>query len=259
MINQQIKVFLFPKEHGGWAILVEALLVGLAFHHSFLSVGMGVMSTLVFLVINPLSFWLKDTLGGKRYPRTEITERISVIYLIGITLLFLICFLSSSTKFWIPLIPAFFLIVIQIFCIVRHQEKEYWVQVLSGMSGGAITASILIAGGYDLSFALLMWLLLAFRSLMSIVFIREKARQIKGERFSLRRILIVHGLVLFVLMGMSLRGGIPFIVVLAYGVGAARSLIMMKDLFVKSLKNIGLQEAFVGLLNSAVLIFGFWK
>ena len=54
MINQQIKVFLFPKEHGGWAILVEALLVGLAFHHSFLSVGMGVMSTLVFLVINPL-------------------------------------------------------------------------------------------------------------------------------------------------------------------------------------------------------------
>lgn len=195
-----------PAEHGGWGFLLEPILLGLIAFPSWAGVALGVAASGVFLLDQPLKIAVKDALRGKRYPRTTLAERMSVVYgglAVGGLILALIW---AVQPFWGVILGALPLALLKVIAGTQNQGR-----VLSAEIGGALAlagaaAAITLAGGAALTTALAAWLALGLRDVSSILYVRARLRLLRGEPTSVRTALIAHLAGLVILLGIAIGG-----------------------------------------------------
>lgn len=160
--------------------MAEPLLLGLLVAPSWPGVALSIAAFGVFLIQHPLLLTLKDWSKGKRYPRTPLAERFSLIY--GGVALFgaLIALLASPHPFWPPLLIALPLAFIQLIAAVRSEARALLPEWAGALSLGAAAPAIALAAGWEMLPAFALWGVLAARTLPSIVYVRARLRLERG-------------------------------------------------------------------------------
>jgi len=257
--NVRLKSVALPVEHGGWGFLGEPILLGLFAAFSVSGFFIGVAALGVFLIQHPLKMALKDRLKDKYYPRTVWAERFAMLYaaiaLVGIVL----ALLTAHAPFWLPIVVAIPFAVIQMIYGANNHSRDVIPQVSGAIALGAGASAIALAGGWTLTNALMLWVILAIRAATSIVYVRARLRLERNIPTSVALPIVAHVLGVLIVGGLALAKLTPWLGVVLMVILLARAAYGLSS-FRKSVppKIIGFQELGYGLLMVVMVAAGYW-
>jgi hypothetical protein len=161
-----------PSEHGGWALSLEAGLLGLLVTPSLPGLALALAAFAAFVARTPLKTALVDRRRHRRLPRTRLAERIAVGELALLLCLGLGVIATAGWAWMVPVALAAPLAGVELWFDMRSRGRRL-VPELSGAVGMAATsAAIVVAGGGGARLAVAAWLILSARSVASIPFAR---------------------------------------------------------------------------------------
>ncbi|MFQ3537071.1 MAG: YwiC-like family protein [Aggregatilineales bacterium] len=212
-----------PTEHGGWGFLFEPILLGLLVAFSWPGVALSVAAINIFLLQQPLKTALRDRLRSRYYARTALAERFAVLF--G-TLAFLsgvLALLTAQGDFLIPIMLAAPLALLQVSYAVRNRGREALAEISGAWALGASAPTIGLAGGLALPTAFLLWFIIGWRALISILYVRVRLRRARQEPARLEAALLLHALALVVFVGLWLLNVTGAALPIAFGILLARA------------------------------------
>lgn len=212
-----------PTEHGGWGFLFEPILLGGLVAFSEAGVALGIAAINVFLIQQPLKIALKDRLRGKRYPRTALAERFVALFGALALLSGIFALLTARADFLLPLLIAVPLALVQVSYAARNRGRALVPEVSGAWALGASAPMIGLAGGLALPIALLLWLILAVRALISILYVRVRLRRARQEPARAEGALILHGAALAAFSALWLSGTVGFSLPAVFGILLVRA------------------------------------
>jgi hypothetical protein len=246
-----------PVEHGGWGLLAEPLLVGLALAPSRAGLGFTVAAVGAFLARHPLKLVLADRRRGARYPRTAVAEKVAAAYgalaLTGAA----VALRFAPPAAWWPLLAAAPLGAVQLWYDARHQGRRLAPELLGGAALGSTAAALALAGGWPAVVAAALWALMALKAATSVLYVRARLRLDRGQPAGAGTALAAHAGALCGAAALAWRGAAPMLSVLAFatllfralrGLSARRRPLRPRDL--------GFRELFYGLLTAGLIAAG---
>ncbi len=237
-----------PTEHGAWGFLSEPILLGLLVAFSWAGIALGVAAFGVFLVQQPLKIALKDRLRGKFYPRTKLAARFAALFGALAVIGGVLALLNARQNFLAPLLIAVPLALIQVGYAARNQGRAMLPEISGAWALGASAAMIGLAGGLTEGTAFLLWLVMAVRALISIMYVRVRLRRARHESAQIGGALILHVAAVLGFALLWLMGVVGAALPMGFGVllvRAAKGLIAPADV---PTKVIGFTEMGYGIL-----------
>jgi hypothetical protein len=231
----RIKSIALPVEHGGWAFLIEPLLLGMFLSPAASGLFLCVAAFGVFLLYQPLQITLKDHRRQKRYPRTVWAQRFVLIYsaIAGIGGLGILLTNAASFQFVLLAIAAALpFACIQMLLVVQGRARDTITEICGACALGTTVTAIVMMQGWSPSLAFALWLIPVTRAVVSILYIRVRLRLARGENINKALPLAVHFLGVLFILFMVAANLLPIGSVLAmllllaralYGLYAARS------------------------------------
>jgi YwiC-like protein len=258
MPKVRLRLIALPVEHGGWGFLGEPILLGLAVAPSIADIGLTMAAIGVFLIFQPLQLVATDWRKGRRYPRTIWAERFVAIYGTIAFCGFILALLSARHVFLLPLLFAIPCAVGQVVAKIYNHGRDLFPEVLGAIALGATAPAMAMAAGWTLIPALSLWLLLAGRAVVSIIYVRARLRRAHGRLTSNIPTIASHTswfLISGILAGLH---QVPFMAPLAFFILLVRGFIGLTP----SQRNvpakiIGFQELGFGLLTVLLLAVGY--
>ncbi len=168
-----------PREHGGWGLTLEPVLLGLLVAWSWPGVLIGVVAFGSFLVRTPLKVVAVDLRRSNWRRRTKIGMAVAAAELILIAGAAILVSNSTGFRWLIPLAVAAPLIAVEAWYDVRSRSRRLVPELCGAVGIGAVSASIVIAGDGESGLAWAVWLVLAARSLGSIPFVRAQIARVR--------------------------------------------------------------------------------
>lgn len=163
-----------PIEHGGWAFLLEPMLVGLLATFSWTGLVLAIGTLAAFLVHQPLKTAARDRLAGRRAPRTILAERFAVAYVV----------VAGACIGWVvwtataAVVPAAVLFapfaLLQLGYDLRGRSRALVPELAGAAALAALATATATIDGWSLAPALGLWTLLVARSAPSIVYVRAR-------------------------------------------------------------------------------------
>lgn len=247
-----------PVEHGGWGLLAEPLLVGLALSPSRAGLGFTLAALGAFLARHPLKLMLADRRRGARYPRTAVAERVAAVYgafaLAGAAL----AVAYAPWIAWWPILAASPLGAVQLWYDSRHQGRRLAPELLGGAALGSTAAAIPLAGRWPASVAVTLWALMALKAVTSVVYVRARLRLDRGQPAGVEAAIAAQTAALLGSMALAGVGTAPLLAVVAFavlllraahGLSARRRALRTRD--------VGFRELAYGLLTAALIAAGY--
>jgi hypothetical protein len=220
----RLRTIALPIEHGAWGFWLEPSLLGLLLAPSGGGAALVAAALAAVLLQTPLSIALTDRRRGRRYPRTALAWRWATGY--GLVALAAVALAVAATGSLVILLPAALaapLAGLQLAYDVRGRARELTPELSGAVAMGALASCVALAGGWGLGSALLLWLLLALRTVPSILYVRARLRLERGEAASVGATHLAHGVVLIALTSVAALGLVPPVVVLPHGLLALRA------------------------------------
>lgn len=176
-----IRPLALPVEHGGWAFLLEPIVLGLlvAPSHAGVLIACGAIAT--FLVRHPLKLAMHDW-TRRRYPRTGVCEALAAAYASIGALLFLAAWTIAGPG---PLLVLAFAIpfgFVQFAYDIRHGGRSLPAEIAGAVAPAACAAAIAVAGKQSLATAAMLSVLVLCRAIPAVLYVRTALR---GERRAL--------------------------------------------------------------------------
>lgn len=186
----RLRGVVIPAEHGGWGITLEPVVLGLAVAPSPAGFAIGLAALGVFLFRTPFKIVAGDLRRGRRLPRTRLALWAAAGY--GVVLIGAVAaaIVTADHPFWIPLAAAVPLLLLQAGYDVRNRSRRLIPEIAGPVGMGSVAAAIALAGGESMEVALGLWLVLALRSIASIVLVRAQLRRARQQPYRAR---LVHG------------------------------------------------------------------
>lgn len=249
-----IKSIVVPAEHGASVMLAESVLAGLWIGASSKGWLPAAGWVLVFLSSQPLKIFVKD------YSRGIFTAR---------TRAALWCFLfigalaagamvrtcaAGGRSFWAVMAGTAVLGSIHFWAVIRGNKKELISELFGALTLGAGATLILIACGHSLESALLVWGILAVRGATSVVYVRHRLRELRGEKSSFLGVVAVH------LSGLAVLGCFSYFRMTKLWIVLA-GILLFARLWYKTGRTtavgLGIQETIIGIFYVALAIAAF--
>lgn len=213
----RLKSIALPTEHGGWGFLLEPIVLGLWIAPSWAGIALSVSALGVFLLNQPLKVAIKDWQKGKRYPRTRWAERFALLYATVALIALLVAFVLSPHPFWLPILAAVPFALFQIGAASRNQGREMLPELIGAVVLGATAAAIVLASGDHYLAAFTLWLILALRSVPSILYVRARLRLERGEAINYAGVIAAHGVGLVIGAVLVAGGGTHWLTLVSLG------------------------------------------
>ncbi len=181
-----------PIEHGGWAFLLEPIVLGLLVAWSGAGFVLSVGALAAFLLHQPLKIAVRDWMAGRRAPRTIWAERFAVVYaLVAVASLGWIAWTAPSR-----VVVAFLIFAplagIQLAYDVRGKSRALVPEIAGAAALAGIAVAIAMLDGWTIGPALGLWGVLVARSAPSIVYVRERLLLERGKGVRLAPTIAVH-------------------------------------------------------------------
>lgn len=213
-----------------------------------------------FLVHQPFKVAIKDRLKGRRPPRTVWAERFAIGYGLAAGVLLLVVAFNSDRAFLMPMLLALPFLMMQVYYDARNQSRELLPEVCGALALGGIAPSITILGGWTVGAAMVLWLLLACRSVPSILYVRARLKLEHGNPVSSYPSLLAHSAALVIALILAIGNAAPWLAVVVCGLLLVRSVaglsVYRKP---RPAKQIGMMEMGYGLMTVVLIGLGYGR
>lgn len=243
-----IRSVALPIEHGGWAFLLEPIVLGLLVAWSWSGFVLAIGALAAFLLHQPLKTAIRDRMAGRRAPRTIWAERFAVFYaLVAVASLGWIAWSAPSR-----VIVAFLIFAplagIQLAYDLRGRSRDLVPEIAGAAALAGIAVAIAMLDGWDVGPALGLWGMLVARSAPSIVYVRERLLLERGKGVRLAPTLAMHALAVAVAAGLWSLGiaSVAGVVAMVFLLGRAWHGLSRWRVGHRPAM-IGMQESFIGL------------
>lgn len=253
-----IKSVAMPAQHGGWSFTLEPVIIALLLAPTLAGLLLGVAALMVFLLDQPLRIALKDRRKGKHYARTQMAEQFSLAYgLIG-AVAAVGALLLAPNPFWLPLLAAVPLALIQLGFDLRNQARAATAEIAGSLAFAMVAPAILLMAGWQPLAAFGLWAVLALRAASAILYVRARLKLEKGKAANitpalLGQFVLVAGLVLLAALGLA-----PWLALAGGLLLAARGLLgLSRWRKPQSAVKLGVGELIYGLVFALFLVLGY--
>ena len=230
-----LRAVAMPAEHGGWALIIEPIALGLLVAPSIggLLIGAGALAS--FLARHPLKLAVGDRRKKRILKRTSFADRFALLYVTLAVVFFTIALTSLPRQFLWPFVIASPLVFIQFLYDARGHSRKLTPEVTGALAVGSISTAIALAGGWSWPTAFALWIIVACRHVPTILYLRV----VLDRRRQKQRPTVNAGVIAVQLLPL-----IAVYLLLFFEIAPAVSIIVFAILFVR---------AIVGLFNRAEL------
>lgn len=244
-----------PAEHGGWGFLIEPLILSMILMPTLAGLGLCITAIGVFLLHQPVKIAVKDFNRRRVYARTRLAWRFALLYSLMAAAGLVLTLLTHQGQFWIPLLLALPLIVIQLIREIQGKGRSADAEIAGALALAAAAPAILLAGGAVPTVAALAWLLLALRVVPSIVYVRVRLLILHKKPASILTPIVWHAGGVLVSIGLWAAGLVNAAALLGTGMLLARTMHGLKISRANRAAIIGMLEMVFGLLYALISAF----
>jgi len=189
----RIKTIALPTEHGGWGFILEPIVLGLLVAPSTPGVYLAIVGLSVFLARHPLRLvWNARQHRQQTTERDRIAQRFILLY-IGIAALAFAAATATMPRIaMLPLVFAVPLGLVTLIYDIQRRSRALLPELTGPAALGALAPSIALAGGWALTPALALWVVILARAIPSVLYIRARLRLEKGQETSFTPTLSTH-------------------------------------------------------------------
>ncbi len=238
-----------PTEHGGWAFVIEPLLLGLLLAPGLGGLTLSIAALGAFLLRQPLKLYVKDVRNQRSVPRTYVARRFMLLYgaVTGAASLATLALIPSLDAL-LPLLFALPLLAIQLTYDLRNQSRSLPAEIAGTLATGALASSIVMIQGWSLIPALGLWLVMAAKASTAVLYVRSRLRLEREKSASVALTLGIHAAAVILLLVAAAYGLIRWTAPFAMGLLAVRAAVGLSPLrTTRPPKIIGMQELGYGL------------
>jgi len=221
----RLRPIALPVEHGGWGLLATPILLGLAVAPSAAGAWLAVAALGAFLTRQPLRLALGDWQRGKRYPRTMWAWRLAVAFAALVVAGVALAGCATPHAFWLPLIVAAPLAVVQFAYDLRNDGRAFVAEVCGATSLGSLAAAMAMAAGWSLVASAVLWALLSIQAVAAILYVSARLRLARGTSAHRGPAWLAHALALALAVALSASGHAPWLAAVAFAGLALRSVV----------------------------------
>ena len=140
-----------PAEHGGWALTLEPVLLGLLLTVSWPGAAIGVAAFLAFLVRTPLKLALVDRRRHRSLARTVLATRFAAAELIAIVALAAGALVAAGWTWLVPVGLALPLVAVELWFDVRSRSRRLVPELCGAIGIASVAPAIVIEDrfGYE--------------------------------------------------------------------------------------------------------------
>jgi hypothetical protein len=171
-----------PTEHGGWALTLEPVLLGLLVAPSIAGALLGVAAFLAFLVRTPLKLALVDLRRDRWLARTRLATTVAAVELAVIVILATLTTALAGPRWWAAVGVAVPFVAVELWFDVRSRGRRLVPELCGAIVVCGVVAAITLAAGEHAALAAALWMLLAARALASIPFVRTQIVRLRAAR-----------------------------------------------------------------------------
>ena len=253
----RIRPIALPVEHGGWGLLFEPIVLGLLLAPSLAGLFLSVGAMGAFLARHPFKLAVGDWRRGRRIPRTALAERFAILYVCIATLGLAVAIKTAGVGFLLPLLFAAPIAIVQLFYDALGRSRTLMAELAGSISIGAVATAIAIAGGWPRPAAFGLWVILAARTVPTILYLRARLRLLHRKSASPRVVIIAHLLAILIVFGLARAGVVPFLAVAALVILLLRAVIgFSKSGKRVTPKKLGLRELGFGAMTVFAVVLG---
>jgi hypothetical protein len=247
-----------PVEHGGWGLSLEPIMLGLIVAPSLPGLFLALAAMGAFLTRHPLKLVMADRRRGRRFARTPVAERFTLLYILIASLSLLAAIkTASSYEFLLPLLLAAPLALIQLVYDRLSRSRALLPELAGATAMASITASIALADGWPRGFAFGLWAILAVRVVPTILYVRVRLKRLHGQQVTMATALVMHALALIVAFILAWVRRTSALAVVALLILLARALFGFSGYDrAASAKQIGIRELGFGAMTVSAVALG---
>jgi YwiC-like protein len=168
-----------PSEHGGWALTLEPIVLGLLVAWSVSGLALGIAAFAAFLVRTPLKLAVIDVRRHRWLPRSSLAARLAVAELLVMAGAVTVAVSQAGLAWATPTVIAAPLVAVEISFDVRSRGRRLLPELCGAIGIASVAASIVIAGGRNGGLAAGLWLILAARAVGAIPFVRVQILRLR--------------------------------------------------------------------------------
>lgn len=253
-----LKSVALPAEHGGWGLVLEPLVLGLAVAPSWGAAFVGLAFLGGFLLHHPLKLVLADARRRTAYPRTFAALRVAAVYAAVAALGLVVALAFASGPFWIPIAAAVPFAGLQLAFDARNKSRHVVPEMAGVVALAAVAPAELLASGWSAAAAVALWCVIAGRGIASVVYVRTRLRLDRGQAPDTTGALFAHAGLLLVALLLVAAELLPVAGVVVAGLLLVRAVWGLSPWHrVVRPQAVGFQEVGVGVLTVLVLAIGY--
>ena len=247
-----------PVEHGGWGLLAEPIVLGLALAPSPAGLCLAGAAGACFLLRHPLRLVFMDRRKGARYPRTSLAERFAFGYSTVALCLLALATVLASQPFWPALVVGGAPALVALAYDLGGRSREALGEAAGGLALSASASAIALAGGVAAGPAFAAGALLALRGVTAVLYVRARLRLDRGIPSGKGSALVSHAAAVAASVALARAGWGPWLGVVALGLLLLRAAwgLSSRRARVRP-KVVGLQELAFGLLTLVLVAVGY--
>jgi hypothetical protein len=247
-----------PIEQGGWAFLLEPIVLGLAVAPSVGGAFISLAAVACFLTRHPLKLVVIDRRHNRRLRRTLWARRFAVLYATIAAVSFATALFTTKIAVLLPLLMVVPLVSLQLRFDSLGQSRSLMAELCASLSVGAVATAIALADNWPRSAAFGLWAVVAMRTVPTILYVRTRLRRMHGRSHSRIAVLAVHIASVVVVVGLVRLRIVPWLVsaALVFLLGRASLGLFLSRPQVAP-RSLGFCEIGVGAVVLAIVIAGY--
>lgn len=258
MSKVNVRSVALPVEHGGWSFLAEPLVLGLLVAPSTAGLAIAIATSAGFLVRHPGRMFWKNRRRLDVSPRYALAGRFAAGYGTIAVAALAVAWALGGIRPLLPFVLAGPFLLLFAAYDVRHEARMLLPELLAPTAVAASAPAIALAGGWTWQAALVLWALLALRSIPTVLYVRARLRQERGKPRDAAASNAAHGLAVVAGGGLAASGAAPWLSVAGFGVLLVRAVAGLSRYHRPAApKTIGLSEIAYGTLFVLLTAIGY--
>ena len=255
-----IRAVALPAEHGGWALILEPIVLGLLVAPSLAGLLIGAGAFACFLARHPI----KLAIGDRRKPhvlkRTSFADRFALLYLTLAVVFFAFVVANAKKESLLPLVVAVPLVLVQLIYDGFGLSRKLMPEIAGALAVGSISTAIALTGGWPRATAYALWIIVACRHVPTILYLRvvlSRRRQqqqvtVNGPVIAVQLLALLAVLVLFFFKFA------PALAIIVFVILFVRAVIGLFNQAALSPKRLGISEIAFGAFAVLTIGTGYW-
>ncbi|NOT43043.1 MAG: YwiC-like family protein [Acidobacteria bacterium] len=248
-----LKTVALPTEHGGWGLLLEPLVVGVAAAPSGAGFAVAGAALAAFLMRHPLKLVASDIIARRRTPRTARALAFAVGYAAAGLLCLTAAVRLSGASLLLPAVIVAPLALTQLGFDVRNRSRGLVPEICGSLALAASAACIGLAAGWPPAPAATLSAVTAARTLPAVLTVRAQVLRLRGADASPVSPSVAQAAALVAVAALAVVDAVPVRLVWIWAALTARGLWSLHGR-VRHVRpqRIGIEELLVGLMVALV-------